>query len=111
MNVAIIDADIIGKEKHRFPNLCCMKISAYHKDIGDTVTLKTDYDDLAVFDKVYISKVFTDTVVPGEPDDKSKKNCETIIDWYANNKFLHQPNISFGGQVSFMIKHQIYHMR
>lgn len=27
MNVAIIDADIIGRKKHRFPNLACMKLS------------------------------------------------------------------------------------
>ena len=45
-NIAVIDADIIGKKKHRFPNLCCMKISSYHKQNGDNVTLKTDYDDL-----------------------------------------------------------------
>lgn len=51
-NIAIIDADIVGKKKHRFPNLCCMKISAYHKKIGDLVTLKTDYQSLDLFDKV-----------------------------------------------------------
>ena len=38
-NIAIIDADIVGKKKHRFPNLCCMKISAYHKKLGDTVVM------------------------------------------------------------------------
>ena len=57
--IAIIDADIVGKKKHRFPNLCSMKLSAYHKKMGDIVTLKTDYDNLDIFDKVYISKVFT----------------------------------------------------
>lgn len=63
MNIAIIDADLIGKKQHRFPNLASMKISGYHKELGDFVTLKTDYDDLKDFDKVYISKVFTDTPV------------------------------------------------
>lgn len=29
MNVAVIDADLIGRAGHRFPNLACMKISAY----------------------------------------------------------------------------------
>ena len=29
-----------------------MKISAYHKKLGDTVTLKTDYQSLDLFDKV-----------------------------------------------------------
>ena len=104
MNIAIIDADIVGKRKHRFPNLCCMKLSAYHKSIGDSVSLKTDYDNLNVFDKVYISKVFTDTEVPGEPKDKSKKNCDTIAEWYADNWFLNQPNIEYGGTGFFYDK-------
>ena len=66
MKVAIIDAEIVGKTKHRFPNLCSMKLSAYHKSKGDEVVLKTDYESLAEFDKVYISKVFTKTYVPEE---------------------------------------------
>lgn len=64
MRVAVIDADLIGRKRHRFPNLACMKISAHHKAIGDAVELKTDYDSLADYDAVYISKVFTDTPVP-----------------------------------------------
>ena len=34
MKVDIIDADLIGRKKHRFPNLACMKLSAYHKSGG-----------------------------------------------------------------------------
>lgn len=64
MWVAIIDADLIGRKKHRFPNLVCMKLSAYHKNIGDAVELKLDYDNLDNYGKVYIAKVFTDTEVP-----------------------------------------------
>ena len=64
MKIAIIDADLIGRKRHRFPNLACMKISAYHKRFGDVVVLKTDYEGLSDFDKVYLSKVFTDTPVP-----------------------------------------------
>ena len=64
MKIAVIDADLIGRKRHRFPNLACMKISAHHKAIGDAVELKTDYDSLADYDAVYISKVFTDTPVP-----------------------------------------------
>ena len=64
MRVAVIDADLIGRKQHRFPNLACMKISAHHKAIGDAIELKTDYDSLADYDAVYISKVFTDTPVP-----------------------------------------------
>lgn len=64
MRIAIIDADLIGRQKHRFPNLACEKISAYWKKSGATVELKLDYDGLEKYDHVYISKVFTDTVVP-----------------------------------------------
>lgn len=64
MNIAIIDADLVGRKKHRFPNLVCMKLSAYHKELGDYVELKTDYLGLQKYDHVYLSKVFTDTPVP-----------------------------------------------
>ncbi len=62
--IAVIDADLIGRRRHNFPNLTCMKISGYHKNLGDDVALKLDYDDLDAFDKVYIAKVFTDTYFP-----------------------------------------------
>ena len=64
MNIGIIDADLIGKKKHRFPNLACMKISAYHKSQGHNVKLLMSYDDIKNYDKVFISKVFTDTPIP-----------------------------------------------
>ncbi len=41
-----------------------MKISASHKSKGDSVELCQDYSGLDRFDKVYLSKVFTDTQVP-----------------------------------------------
>ena len=62
--IAIIDADFIGRKNHRFPNLCCMKISGWHKRQGDAVIFKANYDGLNVFDKVYVAKVFTDTPTP-----------------------------------------------
>ena len=64
MKIAIIDADLIGRKKHRFPNLACEKISSFWKSKGAEVVLKTDYEDLWQFNKVYISKVFTDTPIP-----------------------------------------------
>ena len=64
MKIAIIDADLIGRSKHRFPNLASEKISGYHKEIGNEVVLKLDYENLEEYDHVYISKVFTDTIVP-----------------------------------------------
>ncbi|MGL4547301.1 hypothetical protein [Eubacterium aggregans] len=64
MIIAIIDADIIGKSKHRFPNLACMKISAFYKKQGEVVLLKTDFKHLDAYDKIFISKVFTESFVP-----------------------------------------------
>ncbi len=64
MKIAIIDDDLIGRSKHRFPNLTCEKISSYYKELGNEVVLKLDYENLEEYDRVYISKVFTDTIVP-----------------------------------------------
>ena len=66
MNIAIIDVDLIERKKHRFPNLACEKISGYWKEHGAKVELKIDYDQLEKYDKVYISKVFTDTPINEE---------------------------------------------
>lgn len=63
MNIGIIDADLIGRKRHRFPNLALMKISNYHKLNGDNVKLLLKYELLETYDKVYISKVFTDTFI------------------------------------------------
>lgn len=78
MHIGIIDADLLGRQKHRFPNLACEKISGYWKAQGADVTLMLDpeynwllYPDsltneyrLDDFDIIYVSKVFTDTPVP-----------------------------------------------
>lgn len=64
MRIAILDADLIGRKRHRFPNLACMKLSQFHKTLDDEVMLKTDYGGLNDFDRVYISKVFSDTPAP-----------------------------------------------
>lgn len=40
-----------------------MKLSGYYKELGNNVILKTDYEGLDSFDKVFISKVFTDTPI------------------------------------------------
>ena len=55
MKIGLIDVD-----GHNFPNLALMKISAYHKNNGDEVEW---YDPLfgGVYDKVYMSKVFSFT--------------------------------------------------
>lgn len=100
LNIAIIDADLLGKKNHRFPNLALMKISGYYKRKGLKVTLITDYRNLfskyielpkndkpdfnfimhediskknyiryykeedIKFDRVIISKVFSDSIIP-----------------------------------------------
>ena len=56
MKVGIIDVD-----GHNFPNLCLMKISAYHKARGDDAEWCSP---LKHYDIVYQSKVFDDTYSP-----------------------------------------------
>ena len=70
--IGIIDADLIGRDKHRFPNLVCEKISAFWKEKGAFVKLLLDYEHLNEYDEVYISKVFTDTPVPSILKETSK---------------------------------------
>lgn len=48
-----------------------MKLSSFHRSQGDDVRLLLSYDDLSSFDKVYVSKVFTDTAVPQHVIDAS----------------------------------------
>lgn len=97
MKIGIIDAEIMNKSKHRFPNLVCMKLSNYYKQKGDDVELILDYKDIVNYDKVFISKVFIKTEIPNEPNDKSLKTESNIIDFYKDNTFLNQPNIGYGG--------------
>ena len=66
MKIGIIDAELIGKKKHRFPNLACMKISGHYKENGNDVELVLNYDNLHNYNLVYISKVFTNTEIPNE---------------------------------------------
>ena len=53
MKIGLIDVD-----GHNFPNLALMKLSAWHKSMGDTVEW---YDIFGEYDRVYMSKVFTHT--------------------------------------------------
>lgn len=77
MNIAIVDADLLGRKKHNFPNLVCLKLSGYHKAKGDNVSLQLALSELDRYDKLYVSKVFTDT-----PFDES---------------ILKLPNVEYGG--------------
>lgn len=53
MKIGLIDVD-----GHNFPNLALMKISSYHKSLGDEVEWFFGFNE---YDKVYMSKVFTFT--------------------------------------------------
>lgn len=79
MNIGIIDADLISRKNHRFPNLACMKLSGYEKEAGNMVELIDNWEQVQnnTYDKIYMSKVFTDTEVP---------------DWVVE-----LPNIEYGG--------------
>lgn len=61
-----------------------MKLSGYYKELGDEVELKLDYEDLVTYDKVFISKVFTDTLIDEE--------------------ILKLPNVEYGGTGFFYDK-------
>ncbi len=53
MKIGLIDVD-----SHRWPNLCLMKLSAYHKAQGADVEW---WSPKGRYDLVYKSRVFTDT--------------------------------------------------
>lgn len=60
MKIGLIDVD-----GHNFPNLALMKISAYHKDLGDEVEWYLSWNGIQEeYDIVYLSKVFTETYSP-----------------------------------------------
>ena len=61
MKVGLIDVD-----GHHFPNLALMRISAWHKANGDDV--EWWMGDLFHYDKVYMSKVFSDAYSPDIPE-------------------------------------------
>lgn len=60
MNIGLIDVD-----GHNFPNLALMRISAYHKARGDTVSWWMGWDH---YDVVYMSKIFSDDYSPDIPE-------------------------------------------
>lgn len=70
MRIELIDVD-----SHNFPNLPLMKISAWHKQRGDSVEW---YNPLTAWqnspDRVYMSKVF-----PFTPDYQHSVNAKEII--------------------------------
>ena len=68
MNIGLVDVD--GGKK--FPNICLMKISAWHKSKGDNVEWADPL--FGEYDIVYMSKVFSFS-----PDDNTCYNTKKII--------------------------------
>lgn len=69
MKIGLIDVD-----GHNFPNLALMRISAYHKALGDDVEWwLTDFE---YYDKVYMSKIFSDLYTS---DVQEPINCGEVI--------------------------------
>lgn len=60
MNIGLIDVD-----GHNFPNLALMKLSAWHKEQGDTVEWWWGFGQ---YDRVYMSKVFDATYSADQPE-------------------------------------------
>ena len=53
---------LIDVDGHNFPNLALMKLSAWHKQNGDSVSWYRPFDGMVMeYDKVYMSKVFSFT--------------------------------------------------
>jgi radical SAM superfamily enzyme YgiQ (UPF0313 family) len=66
MKIGLLDID-----GHNFPNLALMKISAYHKSIGDQIEWINYFND---YDYVYQSKIFSFS-----PDNFNVVNANKII--------------------------------
>ena len=66
MKIGLLDID-----SHNFPNLALMKLSAYHKQQGDTVEWVNHF---YMYDRVYKSKTFTFT-----PDDSHVLKCQEVV--------------------------------
>lgn len=67
-HIGLIDVD-----GHNFPNLALMRISAYHKSIGDDVEW---WSRTNRYDTVYMSKIFSDVYSHDIP---TPSNCDKVI--------------------------------
>lgn len=66
---------LIDVDGHNYPNLCLMKLSAYHKLIGNQVEWWSPHEDKR-YDIVYMAKVFGDAYSPDAPD---PTNADRIV--------------------------------
>lgn len=68
MKIGLVDVD-----GHNFPNLCLMKLSAWHKEKGDEVEFAIP---LMQYDRIYMARVFDDIYTH---DDLTAYQCDEII--------------------------------
>ncbi len=78
MKIGLIDVD-----GHNYPNLCLMKISAYHKAQSNQVEWWNPLCDS--YDIVYMSKVFSDVYSPNLPEPWNAKKVIRGGTGYAIN--------------------------
>lgn len=87
MKIGLVDVD-----GHNFPNLPLMKLSAHHKQQGDSVKWANGLD---LYDRVYMSKVFTFT-----PDDKIAYQTDEIIKGGTGYGYMVTDNgFCYGGEL------------
>lgn len=67
MRIGLVDVD-----GHNFPNICLMKLSAYHKAKGDEVEFAVP---LLPYDRIYMARVFDDTYTH---DDLTAYQCTDV---------------------------------
>lgn len=88
MIVGLIDVD-----GHHFPNLCLMKLSSYHKSLGDNVEWYSESREM--YDAVYMAKVFSETYSSDIPEPKNAKKVIKGGTGYAittvNGKEIYDP--------------------
>jgi hypothetical protein len=123
--IGIIDADLISRSKHRFPNLACMKISGYHKKMGYDVKLITDYKKLYYNENIwveyqnalyeyrkeqneYTNKVLAEKMIPCFQKENIKYDklfiSKVFTDTEVDEDFLQMDIVEYGGTGFFYDK-------
>lgn len=91
MRIGLIDVD-----SHNYPNLPLMKISAYHKQRGDSVEWYEPFKGLIKkYDKVYMSKVFSftpDYAYPIYADEVQRGGSGYCIELIDGKELYHKEN-------------------
>lgn len=102
MRIGLIDVD--GR---KYPNLALMRISAYHKARGDEV--EWWWSDLEHYDKVYMSKLFSDAYTNDVPEPMNADEVQKGGSGYCiylgedgREHFDQSKNVSLPGEIEGM---------